>query len=82
MRRIYGVNDEHNGIIIKKFKEDGSKKMMFNHIKRLMRKQEHQDTSVNILNGSVITVSNEQEVGKEIEIFRGKLFCTNGKVIL
>ena len=28
---------EHNGIVMQKLKEDGSKKRMFNHIKRLMR---------------------------------------------
>ena len=31
---------EHNGMAMQKLKEDGSKKRMFNHIKRLMRKQE------------------------------------------
>ena len=35
---------EHNGMVMQKLKEDGSKKMMFNHIKRLMRKQEQKDT--------------------------------------
>ena len=45
-----------------------------------MRKQEQNDTSVKILNGSGITVSDEQEVVKEVEIFWGKLFCTNGEV--
>ena len=43
-------------------KEDGSKKRMLNHIKRLMRKQELKDPSVKILNGSGITVNDEQEV--------------------
>ena len=31
---------EHNGIVMQKMKEDGSNKRMFNHINRLMRKQE------------------------------------------
>ena len=31
---------EHNGMVMQKLKEDGSKILMFNHIKRLMRKQE------------------------------------------
>ena len=47
-----------------------------------MRKQEQKDTSVKILNGRGITVSEEQEVVKEVVIFWGKLFCTNGKVTL
>ena len=55
---------------------------MCNHIKRLMRKQEQKDTSMKILNGSGRTVSDEQEVVKEVERFWDKLFCTNGKVTL
>ena len=55
---------------------------MFNHIKRLMRKQEQRDTSIKFLNGSGIIVSDEQEVVKEVERFWGNLFCTNGKVTL
>ena len=39
---------EHNVMVIQKLKEDGSKKRMFNHIKRLMRKQKQKDTSVKI----------------------------------
>ena len=66
----------NNGMVMQKLKEDGSKKGMFNHIKRLMRKQEQKDTSIKILNGSGITVNDEQEV----ERFWGNLFCTNGKV--
>ena len=65
---------EHNGMVMQKLKEDGSKKMMFNHIKGLMRKQEQKDTSIKILNGSGITVDDEQEVVKELEIFWGKDF--------
>ena len=34
---------EHNGMVTQKLKEDGSKKRMFNHIKRLMWKQEQKD---------------------------------------
>ena len=81
-RLICRTLHEHNGLIMQKLKEDGSKKRIFNHIKRLMRKQEQKDTSVKILNGSGITVSDEQEVVKEVEICWGKLFCTNGKVKL
>ena len=73
---------EHNGMVMQKLKEDGSKKRMFNHIKRLMRKQEQKDTSIKILNGSGITVNDEQEVVKELERFWGNLFCTNGIVTL
>ena len=47
---------------------------MFNHIKRLMRKQEQKDTSIKILNSSGITVNDEQEVVKEVERFWGNLF--------
>ena len=46
---------EHNGMVMQTLKEDGSKKRMFNHIKRLMRKQEQKDTSIKTLNGSGIT---------------------------
>ena len=45
-------------------------------------KQEQKDTSVKILNGSGMTLSDKQEVVKEVEIFWGKLFCTNGKLTL
>ena len=55
---------------------------MFNHIKRLMRKQEQEDKSIKILNGSGITVNDEQEVVKEVERFWDNLFCTNGIVTL
>ena len=63
---------------MQKLKEPGSKKGMCNHIKRLMQK----DTSIKFLNGSGITVYDEQEVVKEVERFWGNLFCTNGKVTL
>ena len=68
----------HNCMVMQKLKEDVSKKMVFNHIKRLMRKQEQKGTNIKILNGSGITVNHEQEV----KIFWGNLFCTNGKVTL
>ena len=54
-RLICRTLHEHNGMVMQKLKEDGSKKRMFNHIKRLMRKQEQKDTSIKILNGSGIT---------------------------
>ena len=73
---------EHNRMVMQKLKEDGSKKGMFNHIKRLMRKQEQKDTSIKILNGCGITVNDEQEVVKEVKRFWGNLFCTHGKVTL
>ena len=69
-------------MVMQKLKVDGSKKRMFNHIKRLMRKQEQKDTGIKILNSSGITVNDEQEVVKEVERFWGYLFCTNGKVTL
>ena len=47
-----------------------------------MREKEQKDTSIKILNGSGITVNDEQEVVKEVERFWGNLFCTNGKVTL
>ena len=56
-RLIWKTMHEHNGIVMQKLKEGGSKKRMFNHIKRLMRKQEQKDTSINTLNGSGITVN-------------------------
>ena len=73
---------EHNDMIMQKLKKDGSKKMMFNHIKRLVSKQEKKDTSVKFLNDSGITMSDAQDVVKEVQIFWGKLVCTNGKVTL
>ena len=85
-RLICRTLHEHNGMVMQKLKEDGSKKRMFNHIKRLMRKQEQKVTSIKILNSSGITVNDEQEVVKEVvkevERFWGNLFCTNGKVTL
>ena len=81
-RLICRTLHEHNGMVMQKLKEDGSKKRMFNHIMRLMRKQEQKDTSIKILNSSGITVNDEQEVVKEVERFWGNLFCTNGKVTL
>ena len=41
-------------------------------IMRLMRKQEQQKTSIKLLNGSGLTVSDEQEVIQEVERFWGK----------
>ena len=81
-RLICRTLHEHNSMVMQKLKEDGSKKGMFNHIKRLMRKQEQKTTSIKILNGSRITVNDEQEVVKEMERFWGNLFSTNGKVTL
>ena len=66
-RLICRTLHEHNGMVMQKLKEDGSKKRMLNHIKRLMRKQEQKDTTINILNGSGITVNDEQELVKEVE---------------
>ena len=45
-----------------------------------MRKQEQKDTIIKILNGSGITVNDEQDVVKEVERCWGNLFCTNGKM--
>ena len=73
---------DHYGMVMQILKADGSKKRIFNHIKRLMRKQEPKDTSIKILNGSGITVNDEQEVVKEVERFWGNLFCQNEKVTL
>ena len=53
-RLICRILHEHNGIVMQKLKEDGSKKRMFNHIKELMRKKEQRDTSIKFLNGSGI----------------------------
>ena len=64
---------EHNSIVMQKLKEYGSNKRMFNHIKKLMRKQEQKDTRVKILNGSRVTVNDEQEVVKEVVRFWGNL---------
>ena len=72
---------EHNSMVMRKLNEYGRKKSMINHIKRFMRKEERKDKRIiKVLNGSGKTVSDEQEVEKEVEIFWGNLFCTNGKV--
>ena len=55
-------------MVMHTLKEDGSKKMMLNHIKRLMRKQEQKDTSITILNSRGITVNDEQKVERICEI--------------
>ena len=47
-RFICWTLNEHNGIIMQKLMEDGSKKRLFNHIQRLMRKQEQKDTSIKV----------------------------------
>ena len=60
-------------------KEDGSKKRMFNHIKRLMRKQEQRDTSIKFLNGSGIIVNDEQEVVKKWRDSGAICFAQMGK---
>ena len=65
-RLICRTLHEHNDMVMQKLKEDGSKKMMYNHIKRI---QEQKDTSIKILNDSGITVSDEQEVVKEVQSF-------------
>ena len=77
-RLICRTLHEQNGMVMLKLKEGGSKKRMFNHIKRFMRKQEQKDMSIKVLNGSGITLNDE----KELERFWGNLFCKNGKVTL
>ena len=72
-RLICRTLHEHNVVVIQKLNEDGSMKMMFNHIKRLMRKQECKATSIKVFNGSGIIVSDEQEVVKEVDRLWGKL---------
>ena len=42
-RLICSTLHDHNSMIIQTLKKDGSKKKMFNHIKRLMRKQEQNE---------------------------------------
>ena len=44
-RLICRTLHEHNSMVMQKVKEDGRKMRLFNHIKRLMRKQERKDTS-------------------------------------
>ena len=74
---------DHDGMVMQKLKEDGSKKRMFNHIKRLMRKQVQKDTSIKILNGSGITViEGSTRSGKRSGEYLGQFFCINGKVTL
>ena len=48
-------------MIMQKLNEDGSKKRMFNHIRRLLRKEKRWDECIKLLNGSGSTVSDEQE---------------------
>ena len=47
-----------------------------------MREHQQKDTNFKILNGSGITVNDEQEVVKEVGRLWGILFCTNGKLTL
>ena len=54
---------------MRKLTEDGNKNGMFNHRKRLIRKEERKDQSIKVLNGRGITVSVEKEVVKEVERF-------------
>ena len=58
-RLMCRILHEYNGMVMQTLKEDGSKKRMLNHIKRLMKKQEQKDTSIKILNGIGITVNDE-----------------------
>ena len=50
----------HDGMVMYTLNEDGSEKRMVNHIKRLMRKQEPIGMNIKDVNGSGITVSDEQ----------------------
>ena len=45
-RLICRTLHDHNRMVMQRFKEDGSKKRLFNHIKRLMRKEEQNDRSI------------------------------------
>ena len=45
-RLICRTLHEHNGMVMQKLKEDGNKKRMFNHIKRLMKKNRNKKTRV------------------------------------
>ena len=60
-RLIYSNMHEHNGMVIQKLKDDESKKMMFNHLKGLIRKPEQEDTSIKNLNDNGITVKNNKK---------------------
>ena len=51
----------------------------FYHIKRLIKKSERKDRSIKVLNGSGITVSDEQEVVKEGERLWGNCCAQMGK---
>ena len=52
-RLICRTLHEHNSMVMQILNEDGSKNMMFNYIKRLMRKQERKYTSMKVLLCSV-----------------------------
>ena len=78
-RLICRTLHEHNDMSMQKLKEEGSKKIMFNHINRLMQKQKQKDTSYNILNGSGITVNDEQEVVKKWRDSLAICFAQMGK---
>ena len=53
-------------MVMQTFKEDGSKKRMFNHIKRLIRKPEQKDASIKILNGNEIILTRSVKRSGEI----------------
>ena len=69
----------NNNEVMRKLNEDGSNKRMFNHLKRLMRKEQHMGKSIKVLNSSGITVSDEQEDVKEVDRFWGEVLCINRK---
>ena len=81
-RLICKTLHEHNSKVMRKLNEYESKKRIFNHIKRLMRRQVRTDESINVLNGNGCCVIDKQEVETEAESFWGKLFCTNGNAVL
>ena len=80
-RLICRTLHEDNSMVMRKLNEDGSKKRMFNHKKRLMRQEKQKYKSIKVLNGSGRPVSDEEEVEKSGEILV-QIVCTNGKATL
>ena len=65
-------------MVMRKLNEDGIKKRMFNHIKRLMRKEERKKESIKVLNaiGNILTVvlGVRKEMNRNGMTSRGQMF--------
>ena len=68
-RLIVRILHEHNSMVMRILNEDGNKKRVFNHINMFMKKEEIKNRGIQVLNESGDTVSDVQEVEKEVDRF-------------